>query len=324
VQAPPAGAGSDRTGQSGSTQPAGTRDDPAGPRPGAPESPGSGTIAYNVRPRRIRPLARRIALVLVPCLVLAAAIVGVMDGARFGSWLAGASGPPPAPTLDLAPLRRTYAEGRRPAALAELRILRRDHPGARNVAAVADEWLRDAQAELAVARSSLAGLQQVTVEKRDEARRHESSGETFLQSGRTLDGIEQFWLATTLYREAARDSRPAPPAGPRPASPARAEILSTLEQYSAAYNRLDAEGVGALMIEDALADLTRAFARYQAFRLVIDPLDVKVAGGTATVVCRQSRSITTHDGETSQYSDESVVYELRRTGNGWRIVRAIY
>jgi serine/threonine-protein kinase len=99
----------------------------------------------------------------------------------------------------------------------------------------------------------------------------------------------------------------------------KAAVERALSQLAAAYNRLDPEAVASLMVDQSADDFRQAFARYAAFKTVIQPTDVTVEGDQARVVSRDQRTISALSGTESQ-SDETVVYQLQRVGNAWRVV----
>jgi serine/threonine-protein kinase len=114
-------------------------------------------------------------------------------------------------------------------------------------------------------------------------------------------------------------AQPQPPPTPQE-SPAvdKAAVERALTELAAAYNRLDPEGVASLMVDQSAEDFRQAFARYAAFKTVIQPTEVTVEHDQARVVSREQRTITAKSGTESR-SDETVVYQLQRVGNAWRI-----
>ena len=115
-------------------------------------------------------------------------------------------------------------------------------------------------------------------------------------------------------------AQPQPPPTPqRSTAEDEAAVTRALTELAAAYNRLDPEGVASLMVDQSAEDFRQAFARYAAFKTVIQPTDVTLEGNQARVVSREQRTITANSGTESR-SDETVVYQLQRVGNVWRVV----
>jgi serine/threonine-protein kinase len=133
--------------------------------------------------------------------------------------------------------------------------------------------------------------------------------------------------APSAPTETARqaDTKPSvetpPPAAPPQRAPGedRAAVQRALAQLAAAYSRLDAEGVSALMIEQPIDDFRQAFDRYTSFTMVLQPTEIVVDGDQARAVCRERRTFTTKRGNTESQPEETVHYQFQRVGNSWRI-----
>lgn len=108
-----------------------------------------------------------------------------------------------------------------------------------------------------------------------------------------------------------------PPAEPRPDESER--IRSVLLRYETAYNRLDAKAAGSVWPRVDQAALGRAFNGLLSQRVSLGLCDITVIGDVGGASCAGKARWEPKIGGGLQTADRYWNFNLRRTGDGWRI-----
>ncbi len=98
-----------------------------------------------------------------------------------------------------------------------------------------------------------------------------------------------------------------------------AVILDVLQRYADAYSRLDVGGVAAVFPGAKTAAIRRSFEDFRALEMVLENVQVSVAGDRATASCVVRQTSTAKAGRPSEQRTPAR-FELRKDGDNWLIV----
>ena len=100
-------------------------------------------------------------------------------------------------------------------------------------------------------------------------------------------------------------------------------VRSTLQQYRAAYESLDAHSAQAVWPSVDAAALSRAFSGLQSQRLMFDDCQVQVRGAVGHATCRGTAVYVPRVGSRDPHREPRVwTFDLRKIGENWQIDRA--
>jgi hypothetical protein len=122
------------------------------------------------------------------------------------------------------------------------------------------------------------------------------------------------------------EEKPAPPpaetVGARPTAAAeRAAVRAALSRYETAYSNLDSNAATAVWPAVDRRALERAFDGLAAQRVTLDICEVGVTGQNARANCSGRATWTPKVGGGTQSQARKWTFDLRRTDNGWLIVK---
>ena len=116
----------------------------------------------------------------------------------------------------------------------------------------------------------------------------------------------------------------APPIAPAPVSAPAPEALvrRTIDDYVAAYNRLDARAAQRVWPNVDRAALARAFADLASQRVTLSGCQISVAADAARAACNGTTTWTPKIGGGGRTDERSWTFALARSGANWQIVSA--
>ena len=237
----------------------------------------------------------------------------------------GNSGPGPIPTVDIGPILdgadREENQGNLVQAAHELtdglrrapnnaqltsklrEILGRAQADATNAKRAADAAGASARTEYAQAASRLGSA--TNAGRADRPEDLESAIRGYVAAGELFKSAATGMEADVKARQAAD----------------RTAIGGVLDQYEAAYSRLDAEAVSRLDPSEPLKTLQSGFGEYKSAHLTLATRQINLQGDVATVACVQQTDVVPKRGANKpMHQDVRVTVTLHRTGNGWSIV----
>lgn len=119
-----------------------------------------------------------------------------------------------------------------------------------------------------------------------------------------------------------------PPRVPPVSEPVRtvdetAGIRAALQRYAMAYNRLDAEAASAVWPAVDRGALERAFDGLVSQQVSLGDCDLRIHGAAAQAVCAGSATWQPKVGGRARTEPRQWSFELRKSGDGWQIERAV-
>jgi hypothetical protein len=130
------------------------------------------------------------------------------------------------------------------------------------------------------------------------------------------------WLHVTalaLGMQGTTTQRPAPATSPVPLTQLDLSVRDTLQQYSEAYESLDAERVKRIHPAIDLETLKRTFRDMRELKVTIDSVKVLSTDGAITRVSARVAQVLTPRAGTKQTSSVTRVFRLRKLETAWVI-----
>jgi tetratricopeptide (TPR) repeat protein len=198
---------------------------------------------------------------------------------------------------------------------------------------------KDAQASVGRSKQQAvdrgAGL---SVPEFQEAVRREAEAAKLRDANNPLEAVKQLWAANDLFARAAAarsapgrsGASPAPteprvapetpkPALPKPSPSAEEQVGRVLEEYEAAYERLDTAAVNRLHPSVSREQWARMFGDYRSLSMTIANPRISISGDSAVVTCTITTSIRPRAGTPQQFTTQTT-FRLQKQGDSWVII----